>query len=344
MSRPVRVGVVGCASIAWRRTLPALTAAPELTVVAVASRDLAKAQRFAERFDAEPVEGYDALLERTDIEAVYVPLPTGTHHEWVARALRAGKHVLAEKPLAATLAEATELVELAAKSELVLHENFMFLHHSQHARVRELLDAGEIGELRSFSASFGIPALPADDVRYRPELGGGALLDVGVYPIRAAQLFLGAPLRVLGAALVTDPATGVDVAGSALLQGADGATASVTFGFQHHYRNAYELWGSAGRITVDRVFTPPVDWSPALRVEHPDRVDELTVPAQDQFLAVVSAFGRAVRSPLAAGESRLAAGESRLAVGGAVNDGPAILRQAALVDQVRAAAGVEYPR
>jgi NDP-hexose-3-ketoreductase len=327
VSAPVRVGVLGCASIAWRRTLPAMVAAPNLSVVAVASREPAKARRFATAFGAEPVHGYQELLERDDIEAVYLPLPTGAHHEWVARALRAGKHVLAEKPLATTAAEASELVELAAKSELVLRENFMFLYHGQHRRVRELLDSGAIGALRSFTAAFGIPPLPAEDVRYRPELGGGALLDVGVYPIRAAQLFLDGPLTVRGAARTVDPATGVDLAGSALLSAADGATATVHFGFQHHYRNAYELWGSAGRITVDRVFTPPGTWAPIIRLERANDMEELVLPAEDQFLAVVTAFGNSVREPQQ---------PSR-------NDGAAMLRQAALVDAVRTAAAGTAP-
>ncbi|HWB35002.1 MAG TPA: Gfo/Idh/MocA family oxidoreductase, partial [Rugosimonospora sp.] len=258
--------------------------------------------------------------------AVYVPLPTGLHHEWVAAALHAGKHVLAEKPLATTLVAATELVDLAAKAELVLHENFMFLHHAQHETVRRLLDDGAIGTLRSFSAAFGIPPLPDTDVRYRPELGGGALLDVGVYPLRAAQLFLDGPLTVLGASLTGD-GTGVDLAGAALLRAGNGATASLTFGFQHHYRNAYELWGGAGRVTVDRVFTPPGTWTPTVRVERAGYAEEHTLPAQEQFATAVAAFARAVRNPGTPQGS------------GGVNDGAAILRQAALVDAVRAAAG-----
>jgi NDP-hexose-3-ketoreductase len=301
-------------------------AVPELTIVAVASRDREKAARFAARFDAEPVHGHRALLERDDLDAVYLPLPTGLHHEWAARALRAGKHVLCEKPLATNLVAATELVELAAKSELVLRENFMFLHHGQHRRIRELVDAGAIGELRTFTAAFGIPPLPATDVRYDKELGGGALLDVGVYPIRAAQLFLGSGLRVAGAVLGSG--SGVDVAGSALLTSEAGVTAQLSFGFQHHYRNAYELWGSAGRIVLDRAFTPPGDWTPTVRVERPDGVEELTLPAEDQFRAVTAAFARAVQ-----------AGSGGGVPDGIEDGGTATLRQAALVDAVRRAAG-----
>ena len=320
----MRVGVLGCASIAWRKTLPAMVAAPSLTVVAVASRDAAKAAKFAEAFGAEAVPGYEALLERDDVEAVYLPLPTGMHHEWAARVLRAGKHVLVEKPLATTLEQATELVELAAKSRLVLREGFMFLHHGQHRRIRELVDSGAIGEPRTFTAAFGIPPLPADDVRYRKELGGGALLDVGVYPIRAAQLFLGPSSRVAGATRVLDPVSGVDLAGNALLVNDSGVTAQLSFGFQHHYRNTYELWGSAGRIVLDRVFTPPADWTPTVRIERPGGVEELTLPAEDHFAAVTASFARAVRAGAGNGIPQ-----------GIEDGGAATLRQAALVDAVR---------
>jgi dTDP-3,4-didehydro-2,6-dideoxy-alpha-D-glucose 3-reductase len=323
---PVRIGVLGCASIAWRRTLPAVAAVPELTVVAVASRDPAKAARFAAPFGAEPVHGYQALLERADLDAVYLPLPTGLHYEWAARALRAGKHVLCEKPLATNLAEATELVELAAKSRLVLRENFMFLYHSQHRRIRELLDAGAIGEPRTFTAAFGIPPVPGTDVRYDRELGGGALLDVGVYPIRAAQLFLGSGVRVAGAVLHHE--AGIDVAGSALLASDAGITAQLSFGFQHHYRSSYELWGRAGRIVLDRAFTPPNDWTPTVRLERPGGVEELTLPADDQFHAVTTAFARAVQ-----------AGAGTEVPDRIEDGGTATLRQAALVDAVRQAAG-----
>jgi dTDP-3,4-didehydro-2,6-dideoxy-alpha-D-glucose 3-reductase len=303
-----------------------MVAVPELTVAAVASRDPAKAKTFAAAFDTEPVTGYEELLARDDIDAIYLPLPTGMHYEWAARTLRAGKHVLVEKPLATNLAEATELVELAAKSGLVLRESFMFLHHQQHRRIRELLDGGAIGELRTFTGAFGIPPLPATDVRYRQELGGGALLDVGVYPIRAAQLYLGPGVRAVGATARHE--SGVDVAGSALLASEAGVTAQLCFGFQHHYRNTYELWGSAGRIVLDRAYTPPNDWAPTIRIERPDGVRELTLPPDDQFRAVTASFARAVR-----------AGAGHGIPDGVEDGGTAVLRQAALVEAVRTAAG-----
>lgn len=192
----VRIGVLGAASTAWRRMLPALTGTPGVSVAAIASRDRSRAAVFTERFGGEPVEGYAALLERADIDAVYVPLPNSLHHEWTAAALAAGKHVLAEKPLTTCAADTADLVRLAEVNNLVLRENFTFLHHPVHAVVRNLVTAGRIGEPRHFTSSFCFPPLPAADVRYRPELGGGALLDVGVYPIRAAQLLFGNEIEV----------------------------------------------------------------------------------------------------------------------------------------------------
>jgi NDP-hexose-3-ketoreductase len=294
VAAPIRVGVLGCANIAWRRTLPAFEASTTATVVAVASRDPRKAERFAVRFGAAPVVGYTALLERTDVDAVYLPLPTGLHAHWVTEALRAGKHVLAEKPLATTASEAAGLIDLAAERDLVLMENRMFAYHTQHEEVRKLVANGELGELRTMHAAMTIPPLPDDDPRYRAELGGGALLDVGFYPLHAALLLLAEPLRVVGADLYRHPERDVDVRGAVLLRDANGVTAHLTFGMEHSYRTAYELTGSQARLVLERAFTPPSWWQPVLRIESQDRVEHRTLPADHQFLASVNAFTAAV--------------------------------------------------
>ncbi|EDY42550.2 oxidoreductase family, NAD-binding Rossmann fold protein, partial [Streptomyces sp. SPB074] len=290
--RPVlRMGVLGCADIAVRRILPALTEHRSVRLVAVASRDRARAEHLAGRFGCAAVTGYQALLDRDDVDAVYVPLPPGMHHEWVTRALTAGKHVLVEKPLSTAYALSAELVAAAARHDLALAENFMFLHHSQHEAVRGLL--GEIGELRSFSSSFGVPPPAPESFRHSVALGGGALLDVGVYPLRAAQLHLDGDLDVLGACLRVDEGTGVDVAGSVLLSTASGVTAQLDFGFQHSYRSTYALWGSGGRLSVPRAFTPPREHRPVVRIEQQDRLTELTLPADHQVGNALDAFAAA---------------------------------------------------
>ncbi|MEU5697408.1 Gfo/Idh/MocA family protein [Streptomyces aurantiacus] len=318
---PLRIGVLGCGGIAMRRMLPAMARTPVVKIAAVASRDKARAEAAAERFDADAVHGYERLLARDDIAAVYVPLPPSLHAPWTARALETGKHALVEKPMVTGAQEARKLAGLAERGRLVLMESFMFLHHSQHATVTGLLTRGDIGELRGVSAEFGFPPLPSQDIRYRPELGGGSLLDAGVYTLRVTQLLLGGSLSVIGATLDMDDETGVDVAGDALLRGMSGVTSHVSFGLRHSYRSAYTLWGGTGRITLNRAFAPPPDHRPVLRIERQDHIEELTLPADDQFANIAARFVSLVKGD-----------------GNSAAERTAAVRQAELVDSVRAAA------
>jgi NDP-hexose-3-ketoreductase len=315
-SPEIRLGVLGCADVAARRVLPAVATTPGIRLHAVASRTEGKAVAMTRRFGGLPVAGYQALLDRDDIDAVYLPLPPGLHPEWIKRALRAGKHVLAEKPLTTSAADTKSAVALAQQQGLVLMENFMFLRHTQHAAVHELIAEGAIGEVRAFEATFAIPARPRGDIRYRAELGGGALLDVGGYPVRAAQLFLGQGLRVRGATLRQDAQLGVDTGGAALLADGDGVTAQVTFGLAHAYTSRYSFVGSRGRLMLDHVFTPPATHRPTVRLDRQDYREERTLPAADQYACSVVAFADAVRGRGDRGVD-------------------AMLRQAELIDEIR---------
>ncbi|WP_410873275.1 Gfo/Idh/MocA family protein [Nocardia sp. A7] len=291
---PVRFGVLGCAEIAQRRTIPGLLAHPDIELVAVASRDANKAARFAAEFGCAAMTGYQRLLDDDDISAIYLPLPAMLHADWVERALLAGKHVLVEKPLGSSHFQAVELTELAREKRLVLLENMMFLQHSQHRRAAELLADGAIGELRSFSSTFTIPPKPPDDIRYQAA-GGGALLDIGCYPVRTAMYFLGDDLTVDGAVLRHDRARGVVLSGAALLTNAAGVIAHLNFGLEHSYRSDYEFAGSTGRLVVDRAFTPPPSYAPVLRLHRQSGTDEIALPPEDQFQAMLNFFVAAVR-------------------------------------------------
>ncbi|MFE0329199.1 Gfo/Idh/MocA family protein [Streptomyces sp. NPDC003753] len=309
---PLRLGLMGCAEIAQRRALPSLARVPDFVLTAVASRDPGKAELFARRFGAEPLTGYEELLARKDLDAVYIPLPAALHVPWAGRALAAGLHVLVEKPAAATAEEAAALTRLARERGLVVMENFAFLHHSQQESVRALLAGGAIGEVRSMTAEFAFPPLPDTDIRYRPELGGGALLDAGVYPLRAARLFLGDELEVTGATLCEDADRGVDVAGAALLTGPTGVTAHVSFGFRHSYRCGYTLWGSAGRIGLDRAYSAPDDFAPKLTWERPGEVEVRRLTPDQQFTTLFQRFAAAIRREDVTGPARDLEQQARL--------------------------------
>ncbi|SEB31085.1 Predicted dehydrogenase [Streptomyces misionensis] len=324
--RPVRIGVLGTADIARRRMLPAFAACPLTEVAAVASRDDDRAVAQTERFGGRPVHGYAALLERDDIDAVYVPLPIALHAEWVERALLAGRHVLAEKPLTASPARTRRLLALARARGLVLMENVMFVRHPQHEAVRRLVAEGAIGAPRSFSAAFTIPELPPHDIRFSAELGGGALLDIGLYPVRAALHLLGGDLTVAGAVLHRPPDREVETSGAVLLRRPDGVTAQLTFGIGAGYRSMYEICGATGRLRVDRAFTPPADHRPALVLERAGGSETVGLEAADQVEATVRAFAEAVRG-----------------VPGAAPDHRATLRQSLLLAAVRRAASGPAP-
>ncbi|WP_228456167.1 Gfo/Idh/MocA family protein [Streptomyces durbertensis] len=306
------MGLLGCADIAQRRALPSLARLRDITLTAVASRDAGKAESFARRFGADPVTGYEELLARPDLDAVYIPLPAAMHAPWAGRALEAGLHVLVEKPAAATADEAARLTRLARERQLVLMENFAFVHHRQQQAVRQLLEEGAIGELRSLSAEFAFPPLPETDIRHRPELGGGALLDAGVYPLRAARMFLGDELEVTGATLRVHHEHRVDVAGAALLTGPTGISAQVGFGFVHSYRCGYTLWGSAGRIGLHRAYSAPDDFAPTLTLECDGRTEERRLTPDRQFTTLFRKFAEAISRGDVAGPARDIERQARL--------------------------------
>ncbi|MFH7340437.1 Gfo/Idh/MocA family protein [Streptomyces sp. KHY 26] len=324
MTGRLRIGVLGCADIAVRRMLPAFAADPGIEIAAVASRDAAKARDVAERFGCRPVHGYDALLEQDDVEAVYVPLPAALHAQWTEAALRTGRPVLAEKPLTTDHRRTADLLRLAAGRGLVLMENVMFVHHRRHRAVQRLVADGAIGEVRAFHAAFTIPPLPDGDIRYDPDLGGGALADVGIYPLRAALHFLGPGLRVSGARLTRGAGRRVETSGAALLSTPGTATAQITFGMEHAYRSAYELWGSEGSITVERAFTPPADHVPVIVLHRDGKSEEFRLAPHDQVAATVAAFAAAVRS-------------------GTLPDTGDTLRQARLLDEIHRFAALGEP-
>ncbi|MFI9808918.1 Gfo/Idh/MocA family protein [Streptomyces sp. NPDC052301] len=296
--RRAGLGIIGCADIAVRRALPAIRESP-FRLVAVASRSPEKAEGVAAPYGCQAVAGYDRLLELPGIDAVYIPLPNSEHAEWARRALSAGKHVLIEKPAVPSEETARALVALAEERGLAVMENFAFLRHPQHEQARSLLADGAIGELRAYNGAFGIPPTDPNGIKYQAELGGGALWEVGCYPVRAAQEYLGSSAQVLGAALEFDPKLGVDVSGVALLRGDNGVTANCSFGLSHSYRSTYDLWGSEGRLTLEWAFTPSRDARPVLRLEQRDRETRIVAAASDQFLGVFRTFHDAVRDPAA---------------------------------------------
>lgn len=308
----IRIGVMGCANIAKRSVIPAILELEDLELMAIASRTLEKAEDLARQFACDPVEGYQELIERSDIDAIYMPLPTGLHEEWVDKTLEQGKHILIEKSLAMDHASAQRMVAKAKSKQLLIMENFMFLYHGQHAFVKKLIADGEIGEIRCFRSSFGFPPLAADNFRYSKSLGGGSLLDAAAYTVRASQLFLGEDLKVAAANLQSPGDHEVDIFGGAYLQAAAGTFAEVAFGFDNFYQCNYEIWGSKGKITALKAFTPKPAEEPIIRLEKQGYLEDFSIPAENHFINLLLEFTRCINEGSFSGKYDQILHQSRL--------------------------------
>ena len=299
---PLRIGILGTAHIA-RGFVQGVRPSTHVSVTAVASRDAAKARAFADEFAIGRHFGsYEALLADGDIDAVYVPLPNGLHAEWSIAAARAGKHVLCEKPLAASAEEARAMFGAARKHSVHVVEAYPYRVQPQTLKLRELLDAGVIGELRLIQASFGFTLGEAENIRLDPQLAGGALMDVGSYPVSLVRMAAKArPIRVQAAAQWTN--RGVDRTLAATLIHAGGLHAQISCSFSTCvYRQAL-IAGSNGVIqTTFLNHTTPSQAVMQLRVgTDKDAVDSVVQTAgTNGFLAEAESFERLVRQGPAA--------------------------------------------
>lgn len=288
----MKLGILGTADIAYRRFLPALMKAQGVEYAGVASRTPGKGEKFAEQFGGKIYPSYDALLADDDIDAVYVPLPPALHHEWGKKTLLAGKHLLMEKPFTTSLEETEELLAMARERHLAVHENYMFLFHSQLAKVKELIADGTLGDIRLYRMTFGFPKRGENDFRYNKALGGGALLDCGGYPVRLATELLGDSARVVQSTLSMPPAYQVDLYGSAVLENDEGVCAQVAFGMDNAYQCTLEVWGSRATLIAPRIFTAGAGFSPTLTLRTSADETHLTLPEDDQFLHSLECFAR----------------------------------------------------
>jgi xylose dehydrogenase (NAD/NADP) len=229
--------------------LAAAELSDRVAVAAVASRDLGRAESYARNRGIERAYGsYDALLADPDVEAVYISLPNGLHVEWSIRALEAGKHVLCEKPLDRRLERVEDAFDTAEREDRFLMEGFMYRHHPQTKRLATLVEEGAIGQLRLIRAAFSFSLELLGDVRMRPELGGGALMDVGCYCVSAARLLGGEPESATAAQVLGS--TGVDVRFAGTLAFADDVVGHFDCAFDLPYRAELEVVGSDGVLRV----------------------------------------------------------------------------------------------
>ncbi len=228
----IRWGILSTAKIGVSSFIPSARATSGAEVVAVASRTKDKADTFAREHEIPvALESYQALLDRNDIDAIYNPLPNTLHAEWTIRAAEAGKHIFCEKPLAVTAADGQKMVDACKSAGVLLFEAFVFLHHPQSRRIREILDSDEIGPLRHINAGFSYLIQDRTNIRMIKELGGGSIYDGGVYPITFSRFIAGADPISVQATMRIDQESGVDLRTALVLEYPDNVTATLYSAF-----------------------------------------------------------------------------------------------------------------
>ncbi|MBM6885151.1 Gfo/Idh/MocA family protein [Pseudoflavonifractor phocaeensis] len=286
----MRLGILGTSEIAFRRFLPALSKCPDITYAGVASRTPEKGKAFQETYGGCVYASYDALLADDTIDAVYVPLPPALHFEWGKKVLESGKHLLMEKPFTTRVQDTEALLKLAEEKGLTVHENYMFLYHGQLAKIKSLIADGTLGKIRLYRMSFGFPMRGQNDFRYKKELGGGALLDCGGYPVRLALELLGDKLQVVYSKLVQPEGFEVDLYGSAVMENEVGEVAQISFGMDNAYQCQLEIWGSKATLIAPRIFTAGDGVKPTLIIRTSFDESKLELDADDQFLHSIESF------------------------------------------------------
>lgn len=255
MSKRLNWGILSTAKINQALIKP-LRASKRTRLLAVASRSLSTAEAYAREWEIPRAhESYEALLADPEIDVIYNPLPNHLHSEWTIKALRAGKHVLCEKPLALTLEEVDAMTSAAQETGKVLAEAFMYRHHPQTLKAKELIDAGAVGKLQLIKGAFSFVLNREGNYRFYKEMGGGSIWDVGCYPISYARMIVGEePVEVFGWQVAG--AHGGDESFYGQMRFGNGAHAQFDCGFKSPFRSHMEIVGTEGVLNISSPFKP----------------------------------------------------------------------------------------
>ena len=292
----IKWGVLGCAGIAIRALIPAITSCQNAELYALASRDEDKARRIAGEHNAEKAYGsYGALLDDPEVDAVYIPLPNSMHAEWTIKAAASGKHILCEKPLAINVKECQEMIDACRGNGVKLMEAFMYLFHPQNVKVKELIEGGAIGGVKLVRASFSSKITDLNNIRLSQDLGGGAMMDLGCYTINVSRFMTASEPEEVYANVQFGQESKVDESAAGLLKFPDGVQAQFDCSFRTGRRNHYEIVGEEGTIQVPSSFVPgTIDTKIIITDMRNTNTETITIPGIDQYKLEVEHFSHCV--------------------------------------------------
>lgn len=275
-----------------RDLIQSIKAAPGHEILAVASRSEERARAYAHHWGIRRSYGsYEELLADPDVEVIYISLPNSLHAEWTIAAAQSGKHVLCEKPLAMSAEEVDSVQRVAEQSDAVITEAFMYRHHPQTLKVKELVDSGAIGKLRVIYGAFSYNLKDKDDIRLDPRLGGGSIWDMGCYPISYARYLTGLePIEVMGQQFVGP--TGVDEIFAGQMRFPGDVYAQFTSGFRMASREELQITGDVGWIHLTNSIRPQE--GDQILLSREDKAEEMSFPTQEVFLGEILEIGQVI--------------------------------------------------
>lgn len=314
----LKIGIICPSEIAFRRFMPALTKFKDIEYkgVAIATKEewfngkniqeeeykkiinteRKKAENFQTLYGGKIYNSYKQMLESGEINAVYIPLPPALHYKWAKYAMGNNLHVFIEKPSSISLEQTKDMVEIANAKHLALHENYMFIYHSQIEKINEIIRSGEIGEIRLIRIDFGFPNRGKNDFRYIKSLGGGALLDCGGYTFKYANYLLGGDSSLACANVGYKEGYEVEIYGSATLKNKRGETVQTSFGMDNDYRCSIDIWGSEGTLKSNRVLTAPEGYEPNYEISKNGITNKYKMDSDDAFYKSILRFKNCIEN------------------------------------------------
>ena len=291
----IKWGILGTATIAVEQMIPAMLKSELSELVAIASRSIAKAEKTAKKFKVPKYFGsYEELLTDDEIHAVYIPLPNNLHVEWAIKAIQARKHVLIEKPIALSSQQAMVLMNEAKNHpDIKVMEAFMYKFHPQWKKTIELIDAGEIGTLKTINSSFTFFDDAKESITNSKEFGGGSLMDIGCYSISVSRLLFKSEPKSVLASIEYHPAYEIDILATGILEFENGSS-SFFCATQLDNTQQAQIFGTKGSIRFELPFNPPNDRASKLWLTKDDIVTEFEFEICDQYTLQVDAFSAAI--------------------------------------------------
>lgn len=292
----LKIGILGCGRIAQKAMIPALNSSKVAELLMIGSRFSKKAKKYSKQFGCKYYGTYEDVLKNKDVEVVYISLPIGLHEKWVIKAAEAGKHILCEKTSTTSFKSAKKMVKSCKKNNVRIMEAFMFKHHPQHKKVKEIIENNELGELLTFYGMYGSPFFDKKDMRLNKKLGGGALNDMGCYPISASRMIFNEEPKSVYCKFKKDTTLDdVDVKADITLNYSNGKVAFCSASYSAYYQTNYSCWGTKSYLKVNRAYAVYSNMKTNISKSiDDDTSEEIIIKAVDQTKLMVESFCKGI--------------------------------------------------